>query len=636
MVAFPSSALSAGPDKSTLGTSEWDTLTEALRAEPVFRLCPEQDLARLLSHATLRTLAPGDALQTRGAIADESFLVIDGRFEVQGAGGGTAAVEAGFLGEEAAIGMPTYTATAVAAEPARVAVLPREGMDNLTRIRAVRERLLASYSGRLAGMGAALARKDIAADEPAAKPVPVRLVVGWLFAILAPVGIIWWFGETRALPNLQSVYLLAVIGVAVTMWVFRLIPDFVPALFAVLCVLLLGLAPASVALGGFASNTFFMALSIFGLSAVITVSGLSYRVLLWLLRIGPAHKTWYSASLFITGAVLTPVVPTTNGRVAILGPFFTDLLDSIGRESARREAPRLAAALLGGVSLFSTIFMSSKSVNFLIFGMLPLQDQERFQWLYWFYAASVCGLVLLVLYALGVWLLFRNASRPAISKALVANQLRILGPMKLSEWSAVCGLGVLLLSFMTATLHHIDIPWVALAILFSLLMFNFLTQREFRERIDWTFLIFLGGLIGLVASMQFVGLDGWVAHQLLWLREIMAHDLQRFVLLLAAAIFVVRLALPINATVVIFATLLVPTAAAAGVNPWLVGFLILLLSENFIWPYQASYYLQFCSIAGPAAQAEDRRVLWLNALGFAMKLAAIYASFPFWDRLGIL
>ena len=41
-------------------------------------------------------------------------------------------------------------------------------------------------------------------------------------------------------------------------------------------------------------------------------------------------------------------------------------------------------------------------------------------------------------------------------------------------------------------------------------------------------------------------------------------------------------------------------------------------------------------MAGPAAQAEDRRVLLLNALGFLMKLAAIYASYPFWRQIGIV
>ena len=614
--------------------SDSKTLADALRADPAFQSCARQDLARLLSNAAVRTVHAGAALHTQGEPAKEIFFILDGAFEVEDAAGHAMTADGGFLGEEAAIGFSTYLASARARGTATVAAIPRAAVRDIAADHTVRERLLASYSRRRNG---AIAAGDGADSKTAPeKPVPARVIVGWLLAILAPIAILWWSTNGSGLPNLQSEYLLAVIGIAVVMWVFRLMPDFVPALFTILCVLLLGLAPPNLALGGFASDTFFMALSVFGLSAVITVSGLSYRVLLWLLRIGPAHKAWYNASLFITGTILTPLIPTTNGRVAILGPFFTDLLKSMDAESARLEAPRLSASLIGGVSLLSTIFLSSKSVNFLIFGLLPPQDEERFQWLYWFYAASVCGAVLAALYGLGLLLLFRNGSRPSIAKSLVADQLRILGPMRPAEWSAVLGLGVLLLAFMTEKMHHIEVPWVALAILFSLLMFNFLDARDFRQRIDWTFLVFLGALVGLVKVMQFVGLDDWLAHHLEWLSDIMIHDFGHFVLLLAAAIFIVRLALPINATVVIFATLLVPTASANGVNPWLVGFVVLLLSENFIWSYQASYYLQFCSLVGPSAQAEDRRIILLNALGFLMKLAAIYASFPFWRQIGIL
>jgi DASS family divalent anion:Na+ symporter len=615
--------------------TEDSRVADALVEEPVFAALPRQDVARFLSHVEERSLQPGDALTRRGEPASHTYMIVEGSFDVSG-GDGNATIDKGFLGEEAAIGMKSYLADTAAQTAGRVLVLPRAAVGELAAHGPIRERMLASYSGRFTGEGAALAHEGA---EKAARPAarePLRVVVGWLIAIAAPVAIFTGLAGKGILPNLQSVYLLAILAVAVTMWIFRLLPDFVPALFAVLCIVLFGLAPPQIALGGFASNTLFMALSIFGLSVVITVSGLSYRVLLLLLRAGPAHKAWYNISLFLTGLILTPVVPTTNGRIAVLAPFTNDLLEAIGEKAAKLEGPRLTASVLGGASLMSSIFLSSKSVNFLIFGLLPLQEQSRFQWLYWFYAASVCGVVLLALYGLGVALLFRNESRPSVSRELVAAQLRVLGPMQVSEWAAVFGLVILLISFMTAAIHHIDIPWVALAILFSLLMFRFLSERDLRTRVDWTFLIFLASLIGLVSTMQAVQLDIWIADNLGWLKRVMTSNLPAFIGLLAAAIFVVRLALPINATVVIFATLLIPTAIAEFVNPWVIGFVILILSENFIWPYQASYYIQYVSMVRPEAGAEHPRLVLLHILEFFMKLAAIYASFPFWRALGIL
>ncbi len=603
-----------------------------LRQERDFAGCPRQMLARFLPHVSERTLEAGEALVTKGEAAGDTFLIVEGAFKLESGTNTSQTIDHGLLGEEAAIGMDTYVATATATKTAKVLVLPREPLWELATHRPLRERLLASFNSRLTGLPAA-PPKDNRAER---RDIGWGQIVGWICSFTVPALVIWGLWDSKTLPNQQALFMLGIISIIVVMWVFQLVTDFVPGLFAVLGIILLGLAPPTVALSGFASDSFFMALSILGLAAVIRVSGLSLRMLLWLLRIGPAHKLWYNFSLFITGVIITPIVPTANGRIAILAPFMNDLTSAFDKESAKLESPRLSGSVLGGTTLLTAVFLSSKSVNFLIFGLLPFQDQARFQWLYWLYAASVCAIVLMALYFLFLYILFRNTSRPTISKDLVRDQLKILGPMIPAEWAGLLGLGVLFLSFVTASIHHIDVPWVALGIMFTLLMFGYLAKQEFRQNIDWSFLIFLGTLIGLVKSMDFVGLDQWFLLQLKWLRVFMAENFEQFILLLAAAIFVVRFALPINATVVIFATLLIPTAINIGLNPWIVGFLILLLSESFIWPYQASYYLQFKGIVGPQAGADSKPMLMLNFLVFFMKIAAIYASIPFWKYLGLL
>ena len=62
---------------------------------------------------------------------------------------------------------------------------------------------------------------------------------------------------------------LGVFLAAVGMWIFRLYAEFIPSIFAILVVLILGLAPPSVALSGFTSSSFFMAMSVFGLGIVL-------------------------------------------------------------------------------------------------------------------------------------------------------------------------------------------------------------------------------------------------------------------------------------------------------------------------------------------------------------------------------
>jgi DASS family divalent anion:Na+ symporter len=379
-----------------------------------------------------------------------------------------------------------------------------------------------------------------------------------------------------------------------------------------------------------------MALSILGLSAVIRGSGLSYRALLWMLRIGPSHTAWYNFCLFLIGTVLTPVVPSANGRVSIVAPFVVDLLRAVPKHGRAGEAPRLTGNALGGASLLSPIFASSKSVNFVIFGMLPLQMQHQFHWFYWLQAAALCGVVLAALYGAASWWLFRASDGMRIPKDLVAEQQRLLGRLKPAEWAGIFGLAVLMLGFASAAIHRLDIPWIAMAILFCLLMFGFLGEEDFRKNIDWSFMIFLGALIGLSDSMQASGLESWLTSRLGWLGAAMTGDFMIFVALLAAVIFVIRLALPINATTVILAGLLIPSAVGYGVNPWVIGFLVLLFSESFVWPYQASYFGQFNSITGPIAGADDRRLHTLNMATAVFKVLAVFATIPYWRSLGLL
>ncbi|WP_135075115.1 SLC13 family permease [Terasakiella sp. SH-1] len=619
---------------SALPTPDHHNLASALLSEATFQSCSPAELARFLPYVKERSLQPGEVLQQEERPAAEMFLILEGAFEIIEKDGQIITIQNGFLGEEAAIGLDRYGATIKASTPAKVLVMPAKAISKLAEQPALKSRLLASFGGRLnPDTNETGTRHHTASNKSKDSP---RLFLGWLVALCAPLLLFWYFHASDSLPNTQALYLLCTLSSAISMWVFRLLPDFVPALFLVLSIILTGVAPPDIALGGFASDSFFMALSILGLSAVITFSGLSFRALLWLLQLGPAHKAWYNFSLFITGTALTPMVPTTNGRIAIVSPFMSDLLRAFKPADAKAEASRLAGSVVGGVSLLSAVFLSSKSVNFVIFGMLPFQEQFRFQWLYWLYAASLCGAILMALYFLGLWLLFRNKSNPSISKSLVLQQKRILGPITPPEWACMFGLGVLFASFLTTGLHGIEIPWVALAIVMSLLIFGFLGKKAFREKIDWSFLIFLGALIGVVRAMRYVELDDWLSQQISWLGTYMENEFNLFILVLAATIFVIRLALPINATVIIFATLLIPTAINIGVNPWVVGFIILLLAENFLWPYQASYYTMFVSLVGPQGRADDRKLVILNFLTFGFKLIAIYASIPFWQYLGLL
>jgi DASS family divalent anion:Na+ symporter len=83
-------------------------------------------------------------------------------------------------------------------------------------------------------------------------------------------------------------------------------------------------------------------------------------------------------------------------------------------------------------------------------------------------------------------------------------------------------------------------------------------------------------------------------------------------------------------------TLLMPVAQQAVMSSWLVAFVILMATEAWIFPYQASYYLYFEEWVQENKHYNLRSTLAMNAWFSLLRLLAILLSIPFWRRIGIL
>ncbi|WP_045857745.1 SLC13 family permease [Teredinibacter purpureus] len=622
-------AINFGEQGTRSSTSD---ISQFLVDHPIFSGCKKEDLARCMAHASTREVAAGETLYRQGAPANSLYFLQRGQVELT-LEENTIPID-GFLGEESAIGMDTYIYTAIAKTETTVIEMSTDFIRLQIAHTHFKKSIIDLFHQRLSGKPA----MAIARAETWQPTIKTSTLVGWLLTLVAPVALYYGLDSFRSDSSLTSnaITYAAILSTCGIMWVFRLLPDYITGLFSILSAVLMGISPAKTAFSGFSSDSFFLAMSILGLSVVIKTSGLSYRTLIKLLRIGPASKLWYNLSFFSIGTLLTPFIPTTNGRITIVSPFLAEMLSSASKKVRETEGPRLKASLLFGTSLLSPIFVSSKSINFVVLGMLPVQVQESFQWVNWLLASIVVGVVIAALYAIASWVIFRNPEKFVICKDVIAEQDKLLGPVNSAEWSGLLGLTVLLLGLMFSTIHKIDIAWVAMAIMFYLVMFGFLEQKQFRAAIDWSFLVFLGSLIGMVAVIRETHLDIWLMNQMGFLTGLMGSNMEVFILVLALSLAAVRVVLPINATVVIFATLLIPVSTNLTVNPWLIGFLILLFAESFYRPYQASYYLLFQELTKGVVPAGEQKMLLLNIVITLIKLIAVYASMPYWASMGLL
>lgn len=622
---------------AAVGTDETKSV-RALLTDPIFEKASYLGLARLLPYTSERVFQPGEYLYRAGQQAGEFFYLLDGRVKLVSQKQQEIALDSRRLGQEAATDFDHYLADAIAVSPVRVLVIARKHLSLLFETRpGLRAKfyfsLMQAFAGDHLHPPEHLATAAPPLSNSGKEPERIATLVGWLLTFIAPA-LILYFGHGWGLEN-DARYFLAIFSSTMVMWVFTLVDEYIPGIFALLATLAMGLVPTPVILSGLASDGFMLAMSVLGLAAVIVSSGLSYRLLLVLLTRLPNTAFWQNSALVGIGFLLTPLIPSINGRVALVTPFLSDMLEILHHKSRGPAANQLAVSAFAGVSLLSGAFLSSKSVNFVIFGLLPDQIQDQFQWLNWLAASAATALVLLVLYIVMAMALPGGREPSKLSKEQLQIQLSLLGKLKHREWAAISGVVLFMLGVVTTSLHKVSSPWLGMAILFGMLLFGALNKNEFREKIDWPFLIYLGGIVGITSAINYLGIGQLIASQLPWLGEYMHTNFSLFVLLLSGVIFVVRLAVPITATIVIMATILMPVAVHYGVNPWVVGFIILIIGEMWFFPYQCSYYLQFRQLTKGRVYDENL-FLKFNAFSNLMKIAAIYASMPYWKSLGLL
>lgn len=603
-----------------------------LTSDPIISASQNESLARMVRNVEEICFKAGETIYRAHDKANKLYLIESGTVELLTPKGKLLIIDGARFGEEAATDVPIYLSDAIAVTDVVAFVIPRFSLSGLNHFN--RGRKAEFYFSLLANLGGYEVRRASATDPGPTQDRSWLEALGWLLAILLPLAIMMFAGDFGVGREVRT--FLAIFSATIVMWVFELVDEFVPGLFAVLMTLALGLAPPKVVLAGFASDGFFMAMSILGLGTVIVLSGLGFRCMLWLLRYLPGTKAGHNFGLLLTGFLINPVIPSINARTVLMAPFLTDMVETVKFQFRGKAATQLAVTAFTGATLFSAGFLTSRSINFVIYGMLSPQGQQYFSWLYWLYAAVVTLVAMLMIYLVAVNVTFRSAEKSLLSKQQVDVQLNLLGKLKKREWAAIAGIAVLSIGIVSTSIHNIQPPWMGMAILYTLLLFGYLNKNEFREKTDWPGLIYLGTLAGVIGTFNYLGLDRFLTSNLSVLSEVLHNSFNLFVAILFTIIFVIRLVFPNTATMAICATIFMPLASNAGVNPWVIGFILLLFGDIWVFPYQCPHYQQFREIVQGKHIYDEFEFLKFNMLMNFVRLAGVYAAIPFWKVLGLL
>jgi len=165
-------------------------------------------------------------------------------------------------------------------------------------------------------------------------------------------------------------------------------------------------------------------------------------------------------------------------------------------------------------------------------------------------------------------------------------------------------------------------------------LFQGLSLQSLRSKVDWPTLIFIATVVAWGGMLDHLALSQWLVAQIELIKPIFEANFALGIGLIIGFVLLVRLVVPGAPAFILLAATLLPFAASVGVSPWLVGFIVVTVSESFLFPYQHGVYSQTISELDAQQVAYRPGLMLLVNVGFlSLRIVAIYASLPWWQSL---
>lgn len=445
-------------------------------------------------------------------------------------------------------------------------------------------------------------------------------------------GVAWLLVAAREWsdPSLRAMVLIVS---AVAAWALDLLPDYVVALGLVAAWNLTHAGPTAASVSGFVSPSWFMLVGILVLAAALARSGLLERLALRLLLVFPATFIGQAGALMLGGMVMTPLLPLTVGRSALMASLTVRVADSLGYERQSRPAVGVGLAAFVGAGLLARGFLSGATLNMVAASLLPAE--ARLGWGAWALAAAPVTLIVSAGSLAILFARFRPSGDQPVPQDAVRARLAALGPASRTQWMSGLVTLLVIAGFIVGPSLGVDCPWLVASGAVVLLASGALTRETFRSAVDWPLLVFLGVILSVPQMMHHAGVDTELARRIPALMSVAQGSPALGVIVVFAVTVAARFVLSEWVGVPLLVVTLIPSAGALGVHPWIVVLVILVASNLWLFPYQ---FLSYATFLGGA---EDRLFAPKQARGFCLAymglaLGALLAAIPLWYLLGLL
>jgi di/tricarboxylate transporter len=454
---------------------------------------------------------------------------------------------------------------------------------------------------------------------------------GWILSILLPVLLFFSLRGTGGLtPEMAGFFALTIW--AITCWATEILPPPLVAVMLPIFYFSSGILPeqeaARVALASpFATVIPWAVIGALLIGLITQKTGLARRIVLRCIMLTGSTYPGFFFALFLSGLILTPLVPSATVKVAIMLALGVGACEALGLEKGSRDASVVMVAAFLAITAPRFGILTGTLENMIITSQMALVSDIQVSYLDYarhmfvpamLYSAMSMGLALLMV-----------RSRGRLDKEALARQYKEMGPISREEIIAgVLAVAAVALAAVNARSGmHLFVVVAALAFLPGL---RILDSSDL-GKIAWPMVFFIAGTLTIGAVANKVGVAAWMAEAMLPIAQKLdsVGGLSLFAYGSAVGMNFVLTQLAAQSLMIAPFTEL---ALSIGMEPYPLAYSFLLGADQYVFAYEFPLLLLFTS-TGHLRMNHCVLLLFARMLLGAPFILGI--ALPYWKLIGI-
>ncbi len=343
------------------------------------------------------------------------------------------------------------------------------------------------------------------------------------FLIVILVGVAIWFCPKPAAVDQRAWQLLAIFIATILGIILKPLPIGALVILSMTISTLTYTLSLQETLGGFHNPIAWLVVFAFFISRGFIKTGLGSRIAYYFVSLFGKRTLGLSYGLLASELILAPAIPSVTARAGgVIFPIAQGLAKSFGSEphlgTERRVGAFLMKVAYQGSVITSAMFLTAMAANPFLVGITG-EAGYSISWGKWALAASVPGIISLILMPLIVYKLFPPSIKETPHAAEIAHsKLKEMGPLEKGEWLMLGIFVLLVLLWILGGVIGMHATVAAMTGLSLILVFGVLEWNDvIREHAAWNTFIWFSTLIMMATGLNTLGFTPWVSEQVVHL-----------------------------------------------------------------------------------------------------------------------